>query len=994
MYNNNNNGRRDDIDDFFAEFDKQATIQSRPSSYEADSAQYTASRRQSKQRTRRSKQGRSASSAEANASKKSMSPISRVGRKKSGGTGGGRSSVSNRKSMIFNTVLFGGLAFIMAIGIYVGVIFAVAPRIDTDDIYSMLAQRSIMYDMEGNEIENLYFSDGNRTIVDYEEIPENMVNAVIAIEDKKFWKHSGFNFIRMGGAVVESVFGGGQISGTSTVTQQLARNVYLAEIKSQRSLSRKLSEMYCTIVLEKNLDKEKIMEAYLNTIYLGFNSYGIESAAQAYFSKNTNELDLLECASLAALPKSPDTYALIQYSSAGSSSTLPVLASDDSMNYVYNGDLSKERRDLVLNSMKKDGFITEEQLNTALEDDLKKHMKISHASTANATSYFTDFATDQLIDDIVEEYGVTYSDAQDMVYTGGLKIYTTLDSKIQKVVEKEFSEDNNFPGVSNARTNSNGDLLNSASGQIMLYAYSHYFNDKDEFTLAKSEYTNNSDGGITIKAGNRLNIYKTEVGGQPDVSIEFKNMYTKEGGIFYFIESGALSIPQGYKTVDDDGNAVVSGDFFKDYPEFFKKTDEGLVVAKGNYSLKQKTRQPQGAMVIMENNTGEIKAMIGGRATKGKQLYNRATNPRQPGSAIKPIAVYGPGIQMGYEYQRDGKTMRLNNSEGSDWGKYITAGSVINDEAMTYGGRTWPKNWYNGFRGDMRLRTAVEQSSNVPAVKTYQQIGPDYAASMLKKNGVTTVDDEGDANDMNPAALALGGMTSGISPLEMAAAYATFPSGGVYHEPIAYTKVLDVNDEVLFEKESEGKQVYDEGVAWIMVDILRTSVSRGIASGARMYSQPVAGKTGTTSDNYDIWFCGFTPQYSAAIWVGNDFNISLTSGSGAMASFFSEIMDQVCKDIERGSFKSRPSNVISMGGEYYIKGTYSKTSMDESTESTATAITEASTSITSTAETLAEFSFKCSANPACTYTVTGPETLLDTKCPNHATCGGHLVKVE
>ena len=201
---------------------------------------------------------------------------------------------------------------------------------------------------------------------------------------------------------------------------------------------------------------------------------------------------------------------------------------------------------------------------------------------------------------------------------------------------------------------------------------------------------------------------------------------------------------------------------------------------------------------------------------------------------------------------------------------------------------------------------------------------------MLKKVGVTTVDEEGDANDMNPAALALGGMTSGISPLEMAAAFATFPNGGVYNEPIAYTKVLDVNDEVLFEKKAEGKQVYDEGVAWIMTDILRTTVSRGIAGSARLSSQPVGGKTGTTSDNYDIWFCGFTPQYSAAVWVGNDFNISLTSGSGAMARFFSEVMDQVCGDLPRGSFKSKPSSVEMINGEYYVKGTYSRVSMTPS----------------------------------------------------------------
>ncbi len=923
--NNNYNNKPDNIDDFFAEFDKKAAIQNRPSSVRSDNfgsgSASGAHRSDSHGKSRKDTKNTSSSKRPSRKGKKAGAAA--------GGNGRGKNS-SRRKSNVLNTVIFAALAVIMGVGLYVGVVFATAPDVDTDNIYSTLAQRSVIYDADGNEVENLYFSDGNRTIVDYEDIPENMVNAVVSIEDKKFWTHDGFNFIRMGGAVLESVFGGGQISGTSTVTQQLARNVYLAEIKSQRSISRKLSEMYCTIVLEKNLSKEEIMEAYLNTIFLGFNSYGVQSAAQSYFSKDIQELDLLECASLAALPKSPDTYALVQYSDEGSASNLPVLSTDGSITYVYNGDISKDRRDLVITGMHEDGFITEDEMNTALADDLQNHMQISYASTANATSYFTDFAIEQLIDDIVEEYGYSYADAQDMVYTGGLKIYTTLDSGIQQIVMNEFDEDNNFPGVSNARTNSSGDLLNSSSGEIMLYAYSHYFNDNNEFVLENDEYTNNNDGGITIKAGNRLNIYETEVNGEPDVSIEFKNMYIRESGIFYFIESGALSIPQGYKTVDGDGNAVISGKFFKDYPDFFVKTDDGLVVSSGNYSLKQRTREPQGAMVIIENSTGEVKAMIGGRKTQGKQLFNRATNPRQPGSAIKPIGVYGPALQMGYEYYRDDKTMRLDTSEGSDWGKYITAGSIINDAQMTYGGRSWPKNWYSGYRGDMTLRTAVEQSANVPAVKTYQQIGPDYSASMLKKVGVTTVDEEGDANDMNPAALALGGMTSGISPLEMAAAFATFPNGGVYNEPIAYTKVLDVNDEVLFEKKAEGKQVYDEGVAWIMTDILRTTVSRGIAGSARLSSQPVGGKTGTTSDNYDIWFCGFTPQYSAAVWVGNDFNISLTSGSGAMARFFSEVMDQVCGDLPRGSFKSKPSSVEMINGEYYVKGTYSRVSMTPS----------------------------------------------------------------
>lgn len=1020
-YNNNNNSRRNDIDDFFAEFDRQAAAQSRPSSRKSDTTRYSASRhteteKHSKRRNPDNierRQGKSsATRTSASRSSKKRSAAASVGSLKSsiakrssskgstshGGRSGNRSG--GKKSGLISIILFGGLALVMAIGIYVGVIFAVAPRVDTDDIYSMLAQRSIIYDEEGREVENLYMDDGNRTIIDYDEIPEDMVNAIVALEDKKFWKHNGFNFIRMGGAIVDSVFGGGQISGTSTVTQQLARNVYLAEIKSQRSLSRKLSEMYCTIVLEKNLPKEKIMEAYLNTIYLGFNSYGIEAAAQSYFSKDANKMDVLECASLAALPQSPAVYALVQYGSADS--TLPVLYSDETTTLVYNGDLTTDRRNLVLKNMRAEGFINEETLNDALNDDLQKHMKVSDAANASATSYFTDYAIGQLTDDLAEEYGISESEAQTLIYTGGLKIYSTMDADIQKIVEKEFKDSSNFAGVAYARTNSEGDLLNPETGNIMVYAYSHYFDDNDKFTLKKSEYKTNDDGGITIKSGKRLNLYEVEVNGAPDVSIEFKNMYTKNDGIFYFIESGALSIPQGYKSVNDAGDCVVSGQFFTDYPEFFKKTDDGLVVSKGNYTLKQKTRQPQGAMVIIENETGEIKAMIGGRETKGKQLFNRATNPRQPGSSIKPIGAYGPALQMSYEYHKDGKKMRLDTSEGSDWGNYITAGSVINDAKMSYGGRVWPKNWYSGYKGDMYLRKAVEQSVNVCAVKVYQQIGPDYSAKMLKKNGITTVDTDGEVNDLNPAALALGGMTSGISPLELTAAYATFPNGGVYNEPIAYTKVLDSHDEVILEKKAEGKQVYDEGVAWIMTDILRTTVSRGIASGASIGVQPVGGKTGTTSDNFDIWFAGFTPQYSAAIWMGNDVNIEMSSGSGKTASTWARIMRQVCADIPYESFGDMPSNVQVVGGEYYIKGTYSKVKLDKSSKSTATQILESSIIestdiIESTGETtaVAATKYKCSScGMDCTKYIDDNSHKPGDTCPVTPNCNGKIQPVQ
>lgn len=930
--NNRNNNNRNDIDDFFAQFDEPGAGHSRSGSRTARRSEHSRSERNRSSHSRAANQ-------KTGSRKKQRNSSSSLSVKN------GAAAVSRPKSTVLKILVMFILAAVMAVGIYTGILFLKAPSVNTDDIYSTLSQRSIMYDSEGNEIENLYFSDGNRTIVKYDSIPEDMVNAVVSIEDKKFWKHNGFNYIRMIGAIKDSVFGGGGISGTSTVTQQLARNIYLSEIKSQRSLSRKITEAYITILLEKNLSKEQIMEAYLNSIYLGFNSYGIQAASQAYFSKDVSELDTLECAALASLPQSPDTYALVQADYFNSDTSLPQISKTSSVTYLYNGDLTSDRRSLVLHNMQSEGFITEGELNDCLNDDLKDHIKIGVSSDADESSYFTDYAIEQLTDDIISEYGVDESQALSMIYTGGLKIYTTMDSDVQAILEEEFDEADNFAGVAYARTDGKGNILNSSSGDIMLYSYSHYFNDADEFTLTSDEYELSSDGSMTIFAGKRLNIYQTEVNGAPDVSIEFKSMYENDNGVFYCIKSGAISIPQGFKTVDDNGNAIVSAEFFKEYPDFFKKDGDSYIVNSDNYTLQQKTRQPQGAMVIMENSTGEVKAMMGGREVKGKQLFNRAVNTRQPGSSIKPIGVYGPALQMSFEYERDGKTMSLDTSEGSDWGKYITAGSIINDAPISNNGSAWPKNWYNGYRGHMTLRKSVQQSVNVNAVKTYQQIGPDYSASMLKKVGISTIDEEGDVNDLNPAALALGGMTNGISPLELTAAYAVFPNGGTYKEPITYTKVIGPDDELLFEKKSKEEQVYDEGVAWIMTDILRTVVTQGIASSASIGSQPVGGKTGTTDNQFDIWFCGFTPQYTAALWMGNDVNIELSSGSNQTASFWSEVMSRVCANIPYASFRDKPANVISVGGEYYTDGTYSyvrkrttktKSSESETTEETTT----------------------------------------------------------
>lgn len=191
--------------------------------------------------------------------------------------------------------------------------------------------------------------------------------------------------------------------------------------------------------------------------------------------------------------------------------------------------------------------------------------------------------------------------------------------------------------------------------------------------------------------------------------------------------------------------------------------------------------------------------------------------------------------------------------------------------------------------------------------------------SHSKKFGITSVVETGSSNDRNAAALALGGMVNGISPLEMASAYGTFPNTGQHVDYTGYTKVTDKNGNTILENDKKTTAVMSEGVAFIMTDILRTTVVNGVARDAAL-DKPTAGKTGTTSDNYDAWFCGFTPQYSAACWIGNDVNIELNEGSSAAAKLWKKVMTSATAG-QSGSFPVKPSTVIESGGEYYINGT-------------------------------------------------------------------------
>ena len=829
--------------------------------------------------------------------------------------------------VIFGLILIAMLAAI----IYAAVIIRNAPEIDTTKLYDNLTQSSIIYDDDGKRLDTV-FEDQNRTNVDYEQLPENLVNAFVALEDKTFWKHHGFNFIRMAGAIKNKLVSGGQVSGTSTITQQLARNVYLPSRMTEHSIDRKIIEAWYTVKLEHNLSKEQIMEAYLNSIYFGFGSYGVEAASQAYFKKHVNELSLVQCAALAAIPQSPTAnqlVALIPTDEAGDVKAKSIIKRSNMGVYVRN-DESKERRQICLELMKDQGYIDEEAFNKAYKTKLKKFLKPNFNISNSTYSYFTDYVIDQVIADLQEEKELSYDEAWDMVYNGGLRIYSTMDRSAQKVVQAEFKDSANFPSPTNIMYDEKGNILNK-DGNIAMYDYTDFFNSKKQFKFKKSEIKKNEDGSLTIKKNKRLKIYTTEVNGTTDYSLEFPTMFLfDENYKLYSISGGYINIPQEYKSLDKKGNLVVSAEFVESEQgqAFFKKKGSKYYIPKNCYTLNQKVIQPQAAMTIIENKTGQIKAMVGGRKTSGRLLYNRAIQPRQPGSSIKPLAVYGAALQQSYEEAQDGKKHTFVNynidKQGTrGWGDYITAGSYVIDEPTTNNGQTWPSNSGGGYSGRITTRTAIKNSINTCAYKIFMQVGADYSAKMVKKFGITTLDTKGAVSDMNPAALALGGMTNGVTTLEMANAYTTFPNNGVRaKKPLCYTKVKDASGKTIIKKKREKKRVLNSGVAWIMADMMKGVVSGGTGTAAYVNGVQAGGKTGTTSNQYDIWFDGFTPKLSASLWIGNDVNISLTSMSGYAAALWGKIMNQI-PEATKGSYKEMPDSVEYRNGEYYANGTYS-----------------------------------------------------------------------
>ncbi|RKD26083.1 penicillin-binding protein 1A [Caminicella sporogenes DSM 14501] len=820
----------------------------------------------------------------------------------------------NKKRKLLTTikillVFFIILSFVGAgavTGLVVAALKDVKP-IDPSKIDTMLDENSVILDKNGKVIEKVQRS-GLRTVVSYDEIDEDLKNAFIATEDRKFFQHNGFNYTRLIGAIIEAIKDRHSPRGTSTITQQLARNLYLPHIKSEKTLSRKIKEAYYTIQLEKNLTKEQIFEAYMNTIYLGSGAKGVQAAAQTYFSKNASDLTLVEAALIAGITQNPARHSpIITKKKADVKEDDYILDdSDEQYTIVFNKKCIDRFKD-VLYFMKVSGKITEEEYNKAKNVDLKKILKPKRLNRSEISSYFTDLVKDEVINSLIKELDISKEDAYNMLYTQGLKIYSTLDLSMQKKLEAIYKNSKNFPNLV-IRKDSSGNIL-SKTGSILLYKRENILNNENYLVIPKNHYKYDTNGNLILYKNKRLKFIPLyEKGKRIGISVAVADTYKIENNQVVIYKGGRVNIPAQYKSYDKYKNLVVSKEFLDSNPNFFKKDNHNnLLISKENYSISNKgSIQPQSAMVIIDYRTGEIKALVGGRDIKGELLYNRAIKPRQPGSAIKPLAVYTPAIDNGW-----------------------TAASIIDDVPhYDRNGNRWPKNWYEkssnpkytGYKGLVTLRKALQFSMNVPAVKVAERLGVNTSMEYLEKMGISVESKKnpngslvksGPKNDMNLSAMALGGMTKGLTPLEITSAYGSLANKGIYIAPHSFTKVTDRNGNIIIENKPIKNYVVSPQVAFIMTDMMKSGVDAGTGRKARLANMPVAGKTGTTSNNYDAWFVGYTPYYVAGVWIGNDLQIKLREGSGASAKLWKKVMEEIHKNLPTKQFE-KPEGIIRM----------------------------------------------------------------------------------
>lgn len=710
--------------------------------------------------------------------------------------------ICKKFSIIFlKTLLFGVLAVVViggcaGIGILKGVIDS-APEINLDDA-TPTDFLSTVLDKDGRQTATLVATGSNRVYATIDEIPLDLQHAFVAIEDERFYEHNGIDLKGILRAGVIGVTSGSFSEGASTITQQLLKNNVFTGWTGQTSfaekMERKIQEQYLAIQLEKKVSKDWILENYLNTINLGQNTLGVQAASRRYFNKDVSELNLSESAVIASITQNPSR-----------------------LNPISNPEKNASRREKVLDNMLEFGYISREEYEKAMKDDVYDRIQVvnTQVEEEKVTSYFVDELTDQIIQDFIEQLGYTETQAYKALYNGGLTIYSTQDSAIQAICDEEINNQENYP-----------------------MEPKHSFSYRLTVEKADGTYENYSEQTM-------LSYYQAH---NADYSINFAS------------QEEAIAAIDAYKAeIMEPGDKIV-------------ENGESIT-----YTL-----QPEAAMTVMRQETGEVLALVGGRGDKtASKVLNRATaTPRQPGSTFKILAAYAPALDRGG----------------------MTLASVEDDAPYSYENGTSLRNYDNSYRGFTPLREAITHSINIVTVKTLTDIGTSLGYSYLQDFGFTTLVD-----DDNNQALALGGITKGVTNLELTAAYATIANEGTYIKPRFYTKILDHQGNVLIDNTPQTHGVLKKSTAWLLTDAMKDVVKSGTGTAVAFPNMEIAGKTGTTTKNRDALFAGFTPYYTCVVWGGYDDNTPQASGTTSYPkAIWRSVMSRIHENLEYKDFVMPP----------------------------------------------------------------------------------------
>jgi len=643
------------------------------------------------------------------------------------------------------------------------------------------------------------FALQRRVIVTYEDYPKVLRDAIISIEDKDFERHWGVNVWRMMGAAYRDVESGGRVQGASTITMQLAKNLFLS---FDRSFDRKIREILLAIQIERRFTKAQIFTLYANQIFLGHGVYGFEAASEYYFGKPAKNLNLEEAALLAGLPKGPGIYSPINHP-----------------------DKALKRRNLVINALLEDGKITAEQAAAAKAKPLILNLQHDPNSLA---PYFVEEVRRYL----ETQYG------SDQVHEGGLRVYTTLNMEMQKAANQ------------------------SVLDGLAAYERRHGWRSHPRNVIAE---------GQTIEK-----FQHPDWDDVPQPDAYWHALVTNVSPAEVKLKLGRYTATLVAADAKWTGRKLESlfavGDLA--YVKLLFATE-----GKAQVTLEQDSGA-QAALMAIDNTTGEIKAMVGGRDFE-ESKFNRATQAfRQVGSSFKPY-VYTAIIDQG----------------GSP-------DDVIVDEPITFqtaSGPYTPHNYDDKFEGAITLRRALAQSRNIPALKLADKIGIKTVIEYARRFGVTST---------IPAYLPVALGAADLTLMEQTTAFTVFPNDGVRLTPRYINKVTDYEGHVLEQNVPDVKDVISARTARVMTSMLREVVQHGTAISANSLPYPLAGKTGTTNDFTDAWFVGFSPNLTCGVWMGFDEKKTLgakESGGHAALPLWISFMKSALAGKDPGQFPAAPS---------------------------------------------------------------------------------------